>query len=51
MLTTTMETNQRRHSGFGGLRGGLPWWAILLMLAAFYLLGWVLRITGVIPAH
>ncbi|WP_165903681.1 hypothetical protein [Hymenobacter gummosus] len=46
-----METKPKRIQGFGGLRGGMPWWAILLMLGVFYLLGWVLRLTGVIPAH
>ncbi|WP_460675577.1 hypothetical protein [Hymenobacter coalescens] len=46
-----MATNEKRPMGFGGLRGGLPWWAILLMLGGFYLFGWFLRIMGVIPAH
>jgi hypothetical protein len=46
-----MALNQKRSYGFGGLRGGLPWWAILLMLGVFYLFGWLLRYMGIIPAH
>ena len=46
-----MATKQREYRGFGGWRGGLPWWGYILMLFGFYLFGWVLHLLGIIPSH
>ncbi|WP_176132917.1 hypothetical protein [Hymenobacter sp. CRA2] len=46
-----METQQKKYRGFGGLRGGVPWWFYIMLLVAFYLFGWVLRFFHVIPSH
>lgn len=51
MPPKVMEVKPRRYQGYAGIRKGLPWWAYILMLFGFYLLGWVLHLVGIIPSH
>lgn len=46
-----METRPRRYMGLGYRLTHMPWWAYVLVILGVYLLGWVMRLTGVIPEH
>ncbi|WP_400192268.1 hypothetical protein [Hymenobacter sp. B81] len=42
-----MATHERRQQGWSNRLDRMPWWLPLMMLVLFYLLGWVLHLTGI----